>query len=217
MSATSVDACIESLATGGKAMAAGLASVVPSVDSLLRKSVMNVLGIPLRSVRYTMKLGASISYPDPESIGADRLANVASGVQRYGTPLIIVDVGTATTFDVILARKGYVGGVIAPGPDLMLSYLEEKTALLPKTEFLPIRNTVGTTTEQAMRLGAVHGYRGMVKEITQQLMRRMPRQPFTLCATGGYARWVLKGMDLPFNYDRDLTLDGIVRILELNS
>lgn len=193
-----------------------VASVVPEVNEKLEKVARSVSGKEPLLVNHQLQLGAAITYPQPERIGQDRLANVAGAVARYEIPIIVIDIGTATTFDIIQPRKGYTGGVIAPGPDLMLSYLAEKTSLLPPVELTPIRQAVGKTTEQAMRLGALHGYRGMVKEICLHLMRRLRYQRVTLCATGGYARWVLKGMELPLYYDRDLTLYGVGRIYELN-
>ena len=195
---------------------ASVASVVPAMNEAVCSLIRAGAGVDALMIRHGLKLGAPVSYPDPESLGADRLANLSGAVSRYRAPLIVVDVGTATTFDVIQSRKGYTGGVIAPGPDLMLSYLAEKTALLPALDLMPVRAAIGRSTEDAMRLGALHGYRGMVKGVIAHLKRRMRNKRITLCATGGYARWVLKGMELPFVYDKDLTLYGVGRIYELN-
>lgn len=195
---------------------AAFASVAPVADGVVQRAVQKVLRADPLKVHYGLQLGAPITYPEPETVGADRLANLAGAVARYRAPVIVVDIGTATTFDIIQPRKGYTGGVIAPGPALMLDYLAEKTALLPRIDLTPVRQRIGKSTEQAMRLGALHGYRGMVKEICIYLMRQINNRNLTLCATGGYARWVLNGMELPFIYDKDLTLYGIGRIYELN-
>jgi type III pantothenate kinase len=196
---------------------AALVSVVPAVNPLLTDALQALSPTPVLRVHHQLKLGAPLTYPQPASIGEDRLANVAGAVARYGSPVIVVDIGTATTFDIIQRRKGYTGGIIAPGPALMLEYLAEKTALLPKLDLTPVRHMVGKSTEEAMRIGALHGYRGMVKEITRHLMKSLKKKSITLCATGGYARWVLKGMDLPFVYDRDLTLYGVAKIHQWNA
>ncbi len=193
-----------------------LASVAPSENAVIEHAAGRVFQQAPLWIHHRLKLGAAITYPEPESVGADRLANLAGAVARYRAPVIVVDIGTATTFDIIQPRKGYTGGIIAPGPALMLEYLAEKTALLPRIDLVPVRQRIGKSTEQAMRLGALHGYRGMVKEIAIYLMRQMKNMNITLCATGGYARWVLKGMELPFIYDQDLTLYGIGRIFQLN-
>lgn len=210
-------ALLEDFIASDEISGVALASVAPRVTPSISRAIRKVLSLDVLDIDCRMKLGAPISYPDPESIGADRLANLAGCVARYEAPVIVVDIGTATTFDVIQPRRGYTGGIIAPGPDLMLEYLAEKTALLPRLDLTPVRTRIGKTTGQAMRLGALHGYRGMVKEITHYLMRSMKARKVTLCATGGYARWVLKGMDLPFIYDSDLTLFGIFKIYEWNS
>lgn len=195
---------------------AAIASVAPAVNGVLKRTISDILGQPPLRVRHQLQLGAPLTYPEPETIGEDRLANLAGAVARYRLPAVVVDIGTATTFDIIQPRKGYTGGIIAPGPSLMLEYLAEKTALLPPVELTPVRTAFGKSTEQAMRIGALHGYRGMVKEICAQLMRKLHSNNLSLCATGGYARWVLKGMELPFIYDPDLTLYGIGRIYDLN-
>jgi type III pantothenate kinase len=205
------------LARDHQVQGAALVSVVPAINPLLTEALQAFSPTPVLRVHHQLRLGAPLTYPQPASIGEDRLANVAGAVARYGTPVIVVDIGTATTFDIIQRRKGYTGGIIAPGPALMLEYLAEKTALLPRLDLTPVRHMVGKSTEEAMRIGALHGYRGMVKEITRHLMTSLKKKSITLCATGGYARWVLKGMDLPFVYDRDLTLYGVAMIHQQNA
>lgn len=212
-----IERLVQQWQAGQALTGAAVASVVPAANAALKKALRRRIDEWPLFVDHRLALGAPITYPDPASIGPDRLANLAGAVGRYQAPVIVVDIGTATTFDIIQARKGYTGGVIAPGPALMLDYLAEKTALLPRIDLTPVRAMIGKSTEQAMRLGALHGYRGMVKEIVNQLGRTIRGRPATLCATGGYARWVLKGMELPFIYDKDLTLYGIGRIYELNA
>src|SRR5947207_8283168 len=107
-----------------------------------------------------LDLGVGIDYPAPRSIGADRLANAAAVVQLYGYPAIVVDFGTAVTFDVVSARGDYVGGVIAPGLESMTNFLYDRTALLPKLILREPVRASGKTTRDAMVSGAVVGYRG---------------------------------------------------------
>lgn len=208
---------LRTLLQGAAVGGAAWASVVPAVEATVAGALEQCVGRPALQVCHTLDLGAPIAYPDPAAMGADRLANLAGTVARYPLPAIVVDIGTATTFDVIRKRRGYVGGAIAPGPDLMLDYLNERTALLPRAELHPVRSAIGRSTVQAIQLGALHGYRGMVKEIVEQLTRPLRARQVTLCATGGYAAWVLRGMSLPFVYDRYLTLYGIARIYEWNT
>src|SRR5438046_10724758 len=116
-----------------------------------------------------MKLGVGIDHPDTETLGADRLANAAAVAALYGCPAIVVDFGTAATFDIVSARRNYVGGVIAPGLESMTNFLYQRTALLPKLSLKEPRSTVGRSTIEAMRSGAVIGYRGLVREIIARI------------------------------------------------
>ena len=194
-----------------------LSSVVPAVNRLWKNAAHKLWpNVPLVNVNHHCKLGVPITYPKPETIGADRLANACEAAHRYGTPVIVADFGTAVTFDIVSRKKGYVGGVIAPGLALMFSYLSEKTALLPHITPGPVRHSVGKSTAEAMRLGAVWGYRGLVREILKELTARIGEKGIKLCATGGYAEWVLRGSGIPMPLDPDLTLRGLGRIFELN-
>ena len=150
----------------------------------------------------------TISYPRPETIGADRLADAAGAVSRYGAPVLVMDFGTALTAAVVTADRVWRGGVIAPGFPLMRDYLFERTAKLPRMALGRGRAPkIGRSTEEAMRFGTLVGYRGMVREIVATLRRNF-REDFKLVATGGFARWALKDLDLPFVIDPTLTLYG---------
>lgn len=150
----------------------------------------------------------TLSYPHPETIGADRLADAAGAVSRYGAPVLVMDFGTALTAAVITSDRVWRGGVIAPGFPLMRDYLFERTAKLPRMELgRGSAPRIGRSTEEAMRFGALVGYRGMVREIVTTLRRNF-REDFRLVATGGFARWALKDLDLPFVIDPTLTLYG---------
>ncbi len=150
----------------------------------------------------------SIDYPKPETIGADRLADAAGAVSRYGAPVLVMDFGTALTAAVVTSDRVWRGGVIAPGFPLMRDYLFERTAKLPRMKIGSGRAPkIGRSTEEAMRFGALVGYRGMVREIVSELRKNF-KTDFHLVATGGFAKWVLKDLDLPFVIDPTLTLYG---------
>ena len=193
-----------------------LSTVVPAVRPLWRK-VCGALGIhdPLE-VSHKLKLGVKISYPKPAGVGADRLADAAAVVARYGAPAIVVDFGTATTFNVISAKRGYIGGIIAPGLALMFDYLAERTALLPHLHLQATRGSVGRSTAQAMQLGARWGFRGLTREILAELVRGLGEKNVRLIATGGHAARIVRGARLGLTVDSDLTLFGLGRIHELN-
>ncbi len=198
-------------------------SVVPKRDSLWKRSAC-ARGLPFHQISYldfqTAKRKNTrtprrpnaptlfLDYPQPETIGADRLADAAGAVARYGAPVLVMDFGTALTAAVVTREGIWRGGVIAPGFPLMRDYLFERTAKLPRMELGRGRAPkIGRSTEEAMRFGALVGYRGMVREIVATLRTNF-REDFRLVATGGFARWALKGLDLPFVIDPTLTLYG---------
>ncbi len=190
-----------------------VASVVPAADGLWRRALTPRVEGTVAFMGPDTPLGVRVNYPKPSTIGADRLANACGGVARYGVPLIVADFGTAVTFDVV-TQKGYEGGIIGPGLPLMFSYLAEKTAKLPRLEMRRVKPGIGKSTEQAMQLGALWGYRGLVREILCEL-RRLPGLSLArLVATGGHARRVTQGLP-GVTVDSNLTLYGLGRAFEL--
>lgn len=156
-------------------------------------------------------LGMGIDYPEPLQIGADRLANAAGVLSRHGVPAIIIDFGTAVTFDVISSEPAYCGGVIAPGLGAMSGYLTKKTALLPEIELIEPQSAIGKSTTHAMQVGAVIGYRGLVKEILARICEELPGKP-KIVATGGDAALIAKGVPEIEAVDPDITLDGLRQV-----
>src|SRR3982074_2075235 len=165
-------------------------SVVPKknheVKSAARKTQILWLGPHV-------KLGVGIRYPSPKTIGADRLANAAAAAALYGSPAIVVDFGTAVTFDIISEQENYIGGVIAPGLEAMTNFLYRRTALLPKLSLKEPRRAIGKSTIQAMLSGAVFGYRGLVCEILRKVRaEQFSQKKVHVVATGGYARLIAR-------------------------
>jgi len=193
-----------------------IASVVPSSNALWKGVVADLFGLEALMISHRISLGIPVTYPAPETIGADRLANAAGAVVRYGAPVIVADFGTAVTFDLVTRRDGYVGGIIAPGLPLMFDYLAERTAQLPHISWGPVRKKIGKSTAEAMQLGAHWGYRGMVREIFTELKKVPALEKATLVATGGFAREVLRGVTPKPTVDPTLTLYGIGCIAERN-
>ena len=188
---------------------AALCSVVPRATPFVRKAVRTwwkseVLELNPQTIR-----GVGIDYPRPNSIGPDRLANAVAARQRFGAPVVVVDFGTAVTFDVVNARGDYVGGIIAPGLAAMTDYLHEKTALLPRIKIREIETAIGKSTEQAMLIGAVHGYRGLVRELIGELKRELRARKLPVVATGGYAKLIAARMPEISAVAPDLTLEGL--------
>jgi type III pantothenate kinase len=164
-----------------------------------------------------LDLGVGIDYPAPRSIGADRLANAAAVAQLYGYPAIVVDFGTAVTFDVVSAGGDYVGGVIAPGLEAMTSFLYDRTALLPKLSLREPVRAIGKTTRAAMMSGAVFGYRGLVREILIRVcLENFPRSKPRIVATGGYAQLIARRLPEIEAVHPNLTLEGLRIIANRN-
>jgi len=182
-----------------------ICSVVPKAVPAFRE----VLGDQLIELRYDTPLGIGIRYPKPESIGPDRLANAVALAHMHGAPGIVIDFGTAVTFDILSADRCYIGGVIAPGLRLMTDYLHERTALLPRVDLREPARAIGQSTEGAILAGAAIGYRGMVKGILAALKQELGGPDVHIVATGGDAEWIISGMGEDIITDPDLTLHGL--------
>ena len=137
------------------------------------------------------------------------MANAVAVKHHFGAPAVVVDFGTAVTFDVVDRRGNYAGGIIAPGLAAMTDYLHEKTALLPRIRIRDVKAIVGKNTEQAMLIGAVHGYRGLVRELISELKRELKVRRLPVVATGGYAQLIASKMPEIKAVDPLLTLEGL--------
>jgi len=192
-----------------------ISSVVPAKNSEISKAAHNTAKVLW--LNWKLKLGVAIDYPKPQSIGADRLANAAAVADLYGCPAIVVDFGTAVTFDVISERRRYIGGVIAPGLEAMTNFLYQRTALLPKFSFKEPKRAVGKSTIEAMRSGAVFGHRGLVREILARIRaEQFPRKKVAVVATGGYAQLLAEGLLEVGVIHPHLTLEGLRIVGNLN-
>ena len=197
---------LRSLLAGWEWSRVVICSVVPSATVKLRA----FFGEELLVLKHDIELGIGIDYPRPESIGADRLANAVALTHLHGAPGIVIDFGTAVTFDIVSANAAYIGGVIAPGLRLMTDYLHERTALLPRVELREPSSSIGKSTEQAILAGAALGYRGMVRGILQSLREELGNPPsLHVIATGGDAAWIATGLPEIEAVEPDLTLHGL--------
>jgi type III pantothenate kinase len=192
-----------------------VSSVVPKKNSAISKAVQNKAQVLW--LDWKLKLGITVDYPKPESIGADRLANAAAVADLYGCPAIVVDFGTAVTFDVVSSERSYIGGVIAPGLEAMTNYLYQRTALLPRLSLKEPHRAVGKSTVEAMRAGAIFGYRGLVREILARIRaEQFSRKKIAVVATGGYARLVAGQLPEVGMIHPHLTLEGLRIVGNLN-
>jgi len=182
-----------------------LASVVPAMTKRVRRL------LPMRPIIVSadIDLGVGVRYPSKKQIGADRLANAVGVAKLYGTPAIVVDFGTAVTFDIVNSSCEYVGGVIAPGLASVTDYLYQRTALLPRIKLAEPSSAIGKSTIAAMRIGAVIGYRGLVKEILSALKRERGMAKAVIVATGGYGGLIAKKIREIEHVNPLLTLEGL--------
>ena len=196
-----------------------IASVVPSLNIIFSKILYDLGFKDVLWINDQVNIGAKIDYPDLKEIGADRLANTAEAFKKCkgktsSSNIIVCDFGTALTFDVIHKKNGYIGGIICPGPNLMLNYLSDKTALLPNIKLSTYSNNIGRSTQEAILIGANKGFNGMVKEIINGIEIEIGKSKKVL--TGGFASWFFETTDIEAEYDEFLTLRGIGVISELN-
>ena len=185
------------------------ATVVPRMKSTCHHA-LKIAGLqPPHWVDHHSPLGIGVDFSTPEQVGADRLANAAGAARKFGVPVVVIDAGTALTFDVVLPDRGYCGGIIAPGQAMMLDSLAEKTALLPQIVVRKNNWVFGRSTKAAMQIGSQIGYRGMVRELVAHLREGIGGMPFTLCLTGGYAAQTGREFDEPVIIDPQITLFGL--------
>ena len=191
-----------------------LCSVVPQATPAILKVVWHAWKLDTLELTPKTLRGVGIDYPRPNTIGADRLANAVAARHHFGAPSVVVDFGTAVTFDVVDRTGNYVGGIIAPGLSAMTDYLHEKTALLPKIKIREAGRAIGKSTEEAMLAGAVIGYRGLIRGLIAQLKKELKVSRLPVIATGGYAKLIAARMPEIAAVRPDLTLEGLRLVSE---
>jgi type III pantothenate kinase len=182
-----------------------LCSVVPEVNRRLPPKS----AIPVHAITHKSPLGIRINFPRPASIGADRLANAAAVNACYSVPAVVIDYGTAVTFDIISKNGEYLGGVITPGMRVFRDYLAERTALLPRIHLSQPEHVIGKSTREAMRAGAYYGYRGLVREILAEIKRELGAKRLAILATGGDSDLFTHEDNLFDIHDPDLSFKGM--------
>ena len=188
---------------------AALCSVVPHATPTALKTIRRRWNLDCLELTPQTLRGVGIQYPKPQTIGPDRLANAVAARHHFGAPSVVVDFGTAVTFDVVNRAGNYAGGIIAPGLAAMTDYLHEKTALLPAIRIRETKSVIGKTTEEAMLIGAVHGYRGLVRALLHELKRELGVRRLPVIATGGYGRLLASKLPEITSVQPLLTLEGL--------
>ena len=192
-----------------------VASVVPPVMYTLINAIRKYVGVRPLVVGKDVDTGLKNCYDNPKEVGIDRLVNAVSAVRKYGCPLIIIDIGTATTFDVIDAEGAYRGGAIFPGIKVAMEALFQKASKLPRVDIVRPEKAIGTNTVMSMQSGAVRGYAGAIQGIVREMMEEIGGT-CRVVATGGMGRMMAEYCDTITDVDANLTLTGLRMIYEAN-
>jgi len=189
--------------------------VVPGVEDQLIKACRRYFDVDVLLVTGELETGMKILYKRPVDVGADRIANAVAAKEIYGVPCVIVDMGTATTFDVISSKGEYLGGVIAPGMEVSAKALFRSTAKLFNVELKKPPSVIGDTTTYSIQSGIFWGVIGQVDYILKKIEEQLKEKPI-LIATGGLSRIIIKNSSYKFIHDLDLTLKGLKIIYDKN-
>ncbi len=192
-----------------------IASVVPPLTPVLQKAMKTYLGIEPLIVGPGTKTGVDIKYENPKEVGPDRIANAVAAYHKYGGPVIVVDFGTATTFDVISKVGEYLGGAIAPGIMTATDALFAKAARLPRIQLVRPPQAIGKTTVQSMQSGIIFGFAGQTDALVRRISNELEGRP-RVVATGGQAQLVAAESCTITAVDLTLTLEGLYLIYLMN-
>jgi len=192
-----------------------ISSVVPSVTAVLRNVAPSLTSGPVVVVEPGVRTGMPILIDNPHEVGADRIVNALAARERHGAPVVVVDFGTSTNFDVVGADGAYLGGAIAPGLEIATEALISGTAALRGVEFTPPRTAIGKGTVEAIQSGALYGHAGLVDGIMERIVDALGDEPVRV-ATGGLASTIVPHCSSVATVDEYLTLEGLRMIFDRN-
>ncbi len=198
----------------GDLAAVAVASVVPPMDPRLKDGVRRYLGLAPFFVEPGIRTGMPLEVDAPHELGADRLCDAVAAFAEHGGPCLVLDFGTAVTWEVVSAEGAYLGGAIAPGPGVTADALSSKTAKLPRVAMAPPPRVIGKGTVDSIQSGLFYGYLGLIEEVTRRILAELG--PAKVIATGGFAEVFAGYTPLIDRVEPDLTLHGLRLLWQLN-
>lgn len=193
-----------------------ISSVIPPLNYTICHMCEYFFGITPLMVGPGIKTGLNVKTDNPKEVGADIIVNSVSAFGKYGGPIVVIDFGTATTFDIIDENCSLLGVVIAPGIKTSLEGLVNNTAQLPMIELDAPESVIGKNTKSSMQAGIIFGFSGLVDNIINKIKRKLNKTDLTVVATGGLGEIIAKEVKSITRVDRTLTLDGLRAIYDLN-
>lgn len=194
---------------------AAMCSTVPPLVSTFEALLKRYFKVSPLVIRAGVKTGVRIVADNPREVGTDRIVNAAAAHHLYEGAVIVVDMGTATTFDIVSKEGDFIGGVIAPGIGIAAQALYTRTAALPRVELVAPAKAIGSNTIAAMQSGIVFGYMGLVEGLVTRIQKELPEKALVI-ATGGYAEIIARGTSVIDDTNQDITLVGLRLIYQMN-
>ena len=193
-----------------------VSSVVPPLNYTITHMCTGYLGVEPLVVGAGLKTGHNLRVDDAREVGADRIVNDVAAIKKYGAPLIVIDFGTATTFNVINENKEFIGGAVAPGMRGSMDSLVSGTAKLPRVEIETPKSVIGKNTTTNLQAGLVFGFAGLADYIVRRTKKEMKRPDMKVVATGGFSEIIAKEVACIDYVDKLLTLNGLKILYDLN-
>lgn len=193
-----------------------ISSVVPEMNETLSQAILEAFRKKPIFVKSNLDLGITIKYDNPNKLGADLITVGVSAVTKYDSPVIVIDVGTATTFSVINGKKEYLGGMIAPGPYTSIKALATMTSQLPEIEFTEINKVIGTNTIDCIKIGTITAHAAMIDGMLEKVLNRLNEPNVKIIATGGNSKRIIEMCIHKIIWDENLIFDGLYEIYRRN-
>lgn len=208
---------LRNLIEGEKIEGVIISSVVPEINEELNQAISNKLDIIPMFVNANLKMGITIKYVDPNKLGADLITGAVGAVTKYnGGPLVIIDIGTATTFSVVNQNNEYIGGMIAPGPKISMKALAMMASQLREIELTGTDKVIGTTTEECMKIGIITAHSAMIDGMLEKVISELKEPKAKIIATGGEAKEIMDMCAHEIILDKNLIAHGLYEIYKEN-